>query len=490
MRYSVAMSTAINQQVVGHLLRKDGQEDLCFALWYPSYGKTRTTALIHRVLLPIDGERKVHGNVSFKPSYFERVIKEAIGAKAGIALLHSHLGPGWQDMSIDDINAEQGNAARVKGATGLPIIGLTYGTDGAWSARFWQKSGPGEYTRQWCETVRVVGNRLDVTYMNELLPISKFHSVLERTISAWGPIVQANLSRLRIGIVGAGSVGSIVAESLGRMGVQRVKLIDFDSVETVNIDRLLHASLRDAKLQRAKVDVVARGVKRGATAEGFNIETIEYSVTEDQGFREALDCDVIFCCVDRPWPRSVLNFIAYAHLIPIIDGGIRIERSKKGTLRRADWRAHIACPSRKCLECLGQYDPGLVSAERDGYFDDPTYIAGLPENHPIRANENVFGFSLSVAAFEVLQMLTMIIAPLDLPNPGAQMYHFVPGTLDIDKSCCSKNCLYHSMTALGEQSGIKVTGYHAQAETARSKRKALKKSWRYRIADLIDRLIY
>ena len=46
----------------------------------------------------------------------------------------------WQDMSHDDIVAEKGHAVAAKAATGLPLLGLTAGNDGSWSARFWEKA--------------------------------------------------------------------------------------------------------------------------------------------------------------------------------------------------------------------------------------------------------------------------------------------------------------------------------------------------------------
>jgi molybdopterin-synthase adenylyltransferase len=68
--------------------------------------------------------------------------------------------------------------------------------------------------------------------------------------------------RLRVGIVGAGSVGSIIAEALARIGVANIILIDFDSIENINLDRSLHANRLDALLMRSKVQVLARELKR------------------------------------------------------------------------------------------------------------------------------------------------------------------------------------------------------------------------------------
>jgi len=486
--YSAALSKALHAQAEAHLLRPDGQEDLCFALWNPSAGRVRSTALLSELILPQRGERSVHGNASFLPGYFERAVALAASNKTGLAFLHSHPTPGWQAMSEDDVRAEHEHSAAIQGATGLPLVGLTLGTDGAWSARFWEKVRPRTYERRWCSNVRVVGERLGVTYMNQISPPPRFKEELRRTVSSWGAETQARLARLHIGIVGAGSIGSIIAEALARTGISHVTLIDFDGVEFVNLDRLLHATFLDAAFHRSKVSVLARAMRRSATADNFLVDEVERSIAEEEGFRAALDCDVLFSCVDRPWPRSILNFIAYARLIPVVDGGIQVVVGKRG-LRRADWKAHIASPERRCLECLGQYDPGLVSAEREGYFDDPKYIAGLPADHPMRRNENVFAFSLSAAGFQILQMLMMVVAPLGIANAGEQMYHFVPGLFDEPGfHVCKENCPYPGLTAKGDGTGLVLTGKHARAERIRSARERAyqSRSWRHRVAEYVQ----
>lgn len=477
MKYSVALTANLHQQAQSHLIRTDGQEDLCFALWSPSQGRERSSALIRRLILPQKGERKVHGNATFTAAYFQRALAEAMKENAGLVFIHSHPFPGWQGMSPDDILAEEGHAAATKAATGLPLIGLTIGNDESWSARFWKKTGPRLYQLCWCENVRMVGDSLKVTFNDVLLPVPRFRKNLARTVSAWGRQKQANLARLTVGIIGAGSVGSIVAESLARMGVKSIKLIDFDTVESVNLDRLLHATERDAKKKKAKVRVLAKALRTSATAEGFSVEPIERSVVEEAGFRDALDCDLLFSCVDRPWPRSVLNFVAYAYLIPVVDGGIKVKSTPNGTLRGADWKANIVGPGRVCLECLGQYDPGLVQAEREGSLDDPHYIETLPNDHSAKTNENVFGFSLSVASLQVLQMLSMVIAPSGYSNIGEQNYHFVTGRIDVHYGKCKASCPYPSLTGFGDRAGIVVTGKHLKAELERRFRQDSKPWW-------------
>jgi hypothetical protein len=141
--FSVAMTEILGTSAMQHLLRADRQEDLCFALWRPSTGQTRTTALVYRLLLPLLGERNLHGNASFEPHYFQRALSEAATEGAGIALMHSHPdGRNWQTMSSDDISTESGHAPAVYGATKLPFLGLTIAGDSAWSGRFWARTAP------------------------------------------------------------------------------------------------------------------------------------------------------------------------------------------------------------------------------------------------------------------------------------------------------------------------------------------------------------
>lgn len=458
-RYSVALTSELasnlREHVLQHILKGERQEDLCFALWRPSTGLTRKTAIVAEVILPQHGDRLLHGGASFMPSYVERVIGLALEKGMGIAFLHSHFTPGWQGMSPEDSTAEERLAPRVNAVTDLPLLGLTMGTDGALSARMWQRVGRNQFSRDWCGSVRVVGDEFNVTFMDELAPKPVLKEELKRTYSAWGTDKQNVLARLHCGVIGAGSVGAQVAEALARMGVEHVTLIDFDTVKKHNLDRLLHATVDD--IGRLKVDVAADVLKTHATAGNFQLRKFPVGITCEEGLKAALDCDILFSCVDRPWPRQVLNMLAMAHLIPVVDGGIRVSVTPSERMRSADWRAHAVVPGRPCLECLEQFDPAHVTIEREGLFDDPSYIEGLPKDHFLHRNENVYGFAMNAAGLMILQFLSLVVQPAGVSDPGAQIYHFVPGSLDKDgKQGCNQHCLYEKHIGVGDSFPYKV----------------------------------
>jgi hypothetical protein len=467
--FSVAMTAKLNKQLTQHLIRKDGQEDLCFATYNPSTGSKRITGILTSVIFPSEGDREVHGTVEFYPQYLERAIRIAAERKEGLVFLHSHPYSGWQDMSDPDVVAETRISPPAFGACGLPLIGMTVGSDGAWSARVWIKHSTEkrQFDVHWCETVRIVSKQLSITFNDHLIKPSFDVGRQLRTISAWGKKTQEDLSRLRVAIVGLGSVGSIVAEILARTGISYFVLIDFDLLEDKNLDRTLGVFRSD--VGKSKVDAIKEAIYRSATSPNLKIEYIQYSICEEKGFLEALNTDAIFSCVDRPWPRQALNLIAYAHLIPVIDGGIKVRTNKANTkIVGADWRTHTVGNERICLECLGQYRSEIAKLESEGYLDDPDYIEGMSEKFK-EAHENVFPFSAHLASMEVLQLLSLFIAPSGVSDVGLQNYHFVPGRMDAEENAiCHESCFFPTILGRGDNSGIQVWGKHGKAEIARA----------------------
>jgi hypothetical protein len=249
---------------------------------------------------------------------------------------------------------------------------------------------------------------------------------------------------------------------LARTGVEHIGVMDFDTIERINLDRLHSATRLDARLLDSKSELAERTATAAATASPFTIDATELSICEADGMSAALDYDVIFSCVDRPWPRHVLNTIANADLIPVIDGGVRLEPLPGGGLRNAYWRSHIAGPGRTCIRCVGQYNPADVQLERDGSLDDPTYIADLPANSPLRTRQNVYATSLACASALTNQFLSLIVSPSGFGDPGPLRHDLRQHRVEKVDATCHPACSYRAQAGLGD-GRTDPTGVHHHA---------------------------
>ena len=452
MIYEVALTadadTSLREHLLRHYEKGSRQEDLCFALWRPSTGDARLSALVDQVLLPSDGERTLHGNASFSPEYLARATWTACNSQSGLVFIHSHPGDGWQGMSPEDVRAERDVISYPAMATGLPLVGMTAGSDGYWSARFWKRTGS-TFKCEWCAKVRVVGRtRYDLHFNDAILSPPRRSNRLRRTYDTWGRRTQSNVERLHVAIVGLGSVGCVVAESMARIGVAKLTLIDPDRVEEHNLDRLLFASRAD--IGRRKVDLARKAVLRSSTAHRMTADALPLSIHDRFAYHKALDCDVIFSCVDRPVARDVLNFVAISHLIPVIDGGVAIESDlANDRIFAAHWRTHIVSPHHQCLRCNGQYDTSMVVMELDGSLDDPSYVRNMPGGKE-RTNQNVFPFTTAVAAMEVNMLMRYLVAQDWWPLVKQQDYQFLTCETRQINEDCRDGCPFPDRRAKGD----------------------------------------
>ena len=454
MRRDVALTAAVDREAQDHLLRHyrcgRQQEDLCLGLWYPSRGNNRLTAILADLILPKDGEVHLHGNVSFEGRYITRGIREAKKREAGLALLHSHPSAGWQDLSSLDVAAERDEVAYPAQATGKPLLGMTIGADGYWSARIWEREF-NQIVGTWCHKVRVPApNQYRIYWKPTALEGLRNTRLKRRTIDTWGIGTQRNIENLRIGIVGVGSVGAIVAEALARMGLAEITLIDPDHIEIHNLDRFLYgtrSAVGDLKVSRAETQI-----RRHSTAKDLQVRAIPHGVEYENAYREALGCDLIVSCVDRPVARDVLNYVAMAHLIPIIEGGVAVE-THPGTrdFVSARWRSHLVVPGNACIRCTGQYTSSDVLQELDGSLDNPSYLAGLPPDLRPQ-NQNVFPFSLGSAAMQANLMVRYLIGQDWWPVIGRQEYRYITARTYVSLGECNQYCSFRNRIALGDMS--------------------------------------
>ncbi len=279
----------------------------------------------------------------------------------------------------------------------------------------------------------VVGRTLEST-----LPASaRSAEWFARQELALGARGQAQLRALRVGIVGLGGTGSLVALQLAHLGVGALVLVDADKIEASNLSRVVGASKADIG-ETFKVDVAARY----ARSVGL--------VGSIESRREALGstnahvlgaCDIVVSCVDRHTPRSVLNRLAYRYLVPTIDLGTAFRVDERGTMTGNAGRVVVVGPGRPCLACWGHLDPhalrieALSKAERSEQ-ERLGYIDGAEEPQP-----SVIAFNAAVASAAVTELLRMATGFAGAEKPPLRLaFDFAEGTVRRNSLAANSAC--------------------------------------------------
>lgn len=218
--------------------------------------------------------------------------------------------------------------------------------------------------------VRTVGRRIRVRLAAAQTAGDDSLDAFDRQVRAFGADGQRLLRELRVGVVGAGGTGSAVIEQLGRLGVGVLVLLDDEDVDATNLTRIHGTTAAD--VGRPKVDVAADAVE--ALGFGTDVERHHQRITTAGGVAPLRGCDVVFGCTDDEHGRIVLSRLAFWHLIPVFDMGIRL-RAPAGTLTGIDGRVTYIAPGEACLICRGRVD---LERARDEMYE-PTEREQLAE---------------------------------------------------------------------------------------------------------------
>ena len=223
----------------------------------------------------------------------------------------------------------------------------------------------------------------------------EYSEIFDRQVRAFGAAGQRRLERLRVAIVGLGGTGSIAAQQLVHLGVKQFILVDHDFVEETNLNRIVGATPSD--IGKTKVEVAARYLE--AFRIGVSADQIVSSVVHASTAHQLIDADIIFCCTDSHGSRSVIQQVAYQHLIPCIDVGSTITQME-GNITGIFGRVQLLSPSLPCLWCCELLDSTEVRRDMMSESErrlDP-YIVGAHEPAPavISLNGTVVSLGISM----------------------------------------------------------------------------------------------
>lgn len=226
-----------------------------------------------------------------------------------------------------------------------------------------------------------------------------------KNAQAFGSGTVATLSELSVAVVGCSGTGSPVIEQLARLGVGRLVLIDPDIVKEKNLNRILNATLADAKGNRAKVLVLKEAIEGFGL--GTKVDVFQSSLDSPAVIRAVAECDVIFGCMDTIEGRHVLNRVATFYVIPYFDLGVRLIADGKGGVSHVCGTVHYLQPGGSSLLSRGLYTldqlqaEGLKRTNPEEYAKrlKEGYIAGVVEERPAVISVNMQIASLGVNEF-------------------------------------------------------------------------------------------
>lgn len=297
--------------------------------------------------------------ISWETNDLIQKLKVADGRNLVLGIAHNHAAGHCRFSHIDDDNeAQLIRTLQNRNGSKAQLASLLFTPDGQWRARLW--TSPAEYID--ASELRTIGDRFRIEFPNSQHDLS-VPGFFDRQVLAFGQRFNQQLARLRTVIVGCGGTGSAVAMLIARLGIGTVFLIDADTVEESNLNRLHGARRGDALAHNAKVQVVARSIDEI----GLGTKVMSHQGwVSDAACRDMLkSAHFVFGCTDDHAGRILLNRFAYTYQIPVIDMGLAIQLTKSDPpiVQAMDGRVTVLIPGEACLLCRGVINAQRASEE-------------------------------------------------------------------------------------------------------------------------------
>lgn len=179
-----------------------------------------------------------------------------------------------------------------------------------------------------------------------------------------GPDSEKILAGIRATIVGLGGGGSHIAQQLAHLGVGHCRLMDPQTIDPSNLNRLVGATKTDVEDETPKVEIARRtiqGIRPWAT-----VEPVQKKWQEADHFIK--DAHILFGCVDGYRQREYLEGAARRFGIPYIDIGMDVTEVGPGTFALAG-QMIMTRPGGPCMRCLGFLTTDRLNQEENRYGD-------------------------------------------------------------------------------------------------------------------------
>ncbi|MEX2238944.1 MAG: ThiF family adenylyltransferase [Dehalococcoidia bacterium] len=448
---TLRVSESLLERVRAHLFSRPGEHiGFLLASWSTSLGSP-VFAAEEALLVPDDQVTFVNGAYELAVDAITGAVNAA--AKGGLALveLHNHSGPSPRFSRTDERGFQEFVPYILDSLPNRPYGALVFSeasVHGRWFTR--EETGSlrsctshGKSLRQW------------ISLDDDSVSLDQR---FERQLPWFTPQGQKAMSRLRVAIVGLGGTGSHVAQQLVMIGIRDFVLVDSDTVERSNLNRLVTATAADCEISKTSL---TRRVLR-ASAPGVEVAVVDDFLPAADAIDALKGVDVVFGCVDNDGARLALNELSLAYRLPYFDIAVGIDASS-GQVAQAGGRVAVVVPGGPCLHCMNEIDVEearywLSSAQEQVEARERGYISGLDVPAPAVVSLN--GTVASVAVSEFALYATGVRPPspkteLDLlgVGRGKSSQWLTPTTVER-----SVGCVQCAASGLGDGADVERYG--------------------------------
>lgn len=210
--------------------------------------------------------------------------------------------------------------------------------------------------------------------------VSKLESVddgvdlaFDRSIRALGlDGMRLIASASTVTVVGVGGLGSIIAEHLAHMGFNELVLIDYDTLEVTNMNRIVGATYSDALQGRRKVEAVRDHLL--AINPNMRVEAIAASALSDVAELAVAKSDFVLVATDNHASRFRVQGLCFKYYVPFVTAGVNITVEDGRVKDMSGEVILVRMGDSVCLSCLGRVDYDAVAHE---LHPDPAVRDGL-----------------------------------------------------------------------------------------------------------------
>ena len=417
---SLTLTGAQHAELKAHLFPGDGCEAVAIALCGRREGEDRKRLVVrHLVLVPhADCALRTPDQVTWPAQVtLEPLMEEARRRDWSIVKIHGHLAFERFSQTDDASDSLLFPSIHAWLDTAGPHASAIMMADGHMFGRTVDDEG-GFAPLDW---INVVGD--DLPFWRPKKEESAIPDHARRIAQTFGAGTYALLRQLRIGVVGCSGTGSPVIEQLARNCVGELVLVDPDTVELKNLNRILNTTAEDARIGARKVEVLARAISTMQL--GTRVETHAASLFDPAVVKAIAGCDVVFGCMDSVDGRHLLNKLATFYAIPYFDLGVKLEADGAGGIDQVCGTVNYLQPGGSSLLSRRVYSLAQVTSAGLQRTDPATYRAQLEQGYIRGVAEDrpaVIQLNMLIASLAVNELLARL-HPYRLESNGDYAIH-------------------------------------------------------------------